>query len=57
MSAQIHVIPVEGITAIPDIEAHAEERNNDCLDFILLSVSTALAILTTSCAWILLALD
>lgn len=57
MSAQIHVIPVEGITAIPELEAHAEERNNDRLEFILLSLSTAIAIVTTSCAWILLTLD
>ena len=57
MSAQLRVIPVEGVTELPDIAAMADERPHSPLEMVLLSVSTAIAILVVSCAWILLALD
>ncbi len=58
MSAHFRVIPVEGVTELPDIPrqalARARKRRNELL---LLNVTTVIAVLMVSCAWILLALD
>jgi hypothetical protein len=62
VSAHIRVIPVEGVTELPDFAAQAvsaeqlrerRERN----ELRLLKIATGLSIVLVSCAWVFLALD
>jgi hypothetical protein len=62
VSAHIRVIPVAGVTALPDFAAQAasaeqlrerRERN----ELLLLSIATGLSIVLVSWAWVFLALD
>ena len=57
MSASLRVIPVAGVTALPDFECLAEERPQSRYDLVLLNVTTVIAVMVVSCAWILLTLD
>ena len=57
MSAQFQVIPVEGVTELPELPVRATERPRSRAELILLNVTAAIAVLVVSCAWILLALD
>lgn len=59
MRIEARVIPVEGISKVPDI-AHdvddAEARRQKS-ELLLLNVATALAVLLVACAWIAITLD
>jgi hypothetical protein len=57
LSAHIRVIPVEGVTELPDIPLRFFARPKKRNEFLLLNITTAIAVLVVSCAWILLALD
>ncbi len=59
MSINMRVIPVEGVTALPDIAELPKEADirRDKRELLLLNVATGLAVLLVSCAWVLLALD
>ncbi|MET0868250.1 MAG: hypothetical protein ABWY35_09115 [Pseudorhodoplanes sp.] len=57
MSAHIRVVPVEGVTELPDIPLRFFERPKKRSELILLNVTTILSVIVVSCAWILLALD
>jgi hypothetical protein len=62
VSAHIRVIPVEGVTKLPDFAAQAdsfEERRarRERNELLLLSTATGLSVVLVSCAWVLLALD
>lgn len=57
MSAHIRVVPVEGVTELPDISLRFFERPKKRSELILLNVTTILSVIVVSCAWILLALD
>lgn len=58
LSAHIRLIPVEGITELPDIPSdealEARKRRNE---LVLLNVTTVMAVLVVSFAWVLLSLD
>lgn len=63
MRIEARVIPVEGVTQVPDI---AEAFDHDVADaearrhrheLLLLNIATALAVMLVSCAWIAIALD
>jgi hypothetical protein len=53
------VIPVEGISRVPDITHDVEEAEarRQRSELLLLNVATGLAVLLVSCAWIAIALD
>jgi hypothetical protein len=62
VSAHFRVIPVAGVTELPDFAEQAasseelrqrRERN----ELRLLSTATGLSVVLVSCAWVLLALD
>ncbi|MET0279028.1 MAG: hypothetical protein ABW198_11930 [Pseudorhodoplanes sp.] len=57
MSAHIRLVPVEGVTELPDIPLRFFERPKKRSELILLNVTTILSVIVVSCAWILLALD
>jgi hypothetical protein len=57
LSAHIRVLPVEGVTELPDFASLAQERPQKRYDLILLNVTTVIAVLVVSCAWVLLSLD
>lgn len=63
MRIEARVIPVEGVTQVPDI---SEAFDHDVVDaearrhrheLLLLNIATALAVMLVSCAWIAIALD
>ncbi len=58
MSSDIRIIPVPGITELPEIvegEDEARERRRHWREMLLLNVATGLSLVLVSCAWILLA--
>jgi hypothetical protein len=57
LSAHIRVVPVEGVTELPDFAALAEDRPQKRYELLLLNVTTVIAVLVVSCAWVLLSLD
>jgi hypothetical protein len=62
VSAHIRVIPVEGVTELPDFAEQAASsedllRRRERNELLLLSIATGLSIVLVSCAWVLLALD
>ncbi len=59
MSPSARVIPVEGITELPDFAAELQEpeARDEQGDLLLLNVTTGLSVILICCAWILLALD
>jgi hypothetical protein len=59
MRIEGRVIPVEGISRIPDIAHDVEEAEarQQRAELLLLNVATGLAVLLVSCAWIAIALD
>jgi len=57
LSAHIRVVPVEGVTELPDFASLAQPRPRKRYDLLLLNVTTVIAVLVVSCAWVLLSLD
>jgi hypothetical protein len=57
MTSNSHILPVEGITELPDLSQLVRERPDRRSELLLLNVMTANAIVVVFCAWILLALD
>lgn len=59
MSINIRVIPVEGVTALPDVAELPNEADTrrDKRDLLLLNIAAGLAVSLVSCAWVLLALE
>jgi len=59
VSANIRVIPVEGVTALPDIDdlPRHEEQRRDHHELIALNVAASVAVSLVCCAWLLLTLD
>lgn len=59
MSVNIRVIPVEGVTALPDIADLPNEADirRDKRELMLLNIAAGLAVSLVSCAWVLLALE
>lgn len=59
MSVNIRVIPVDGVTALPDIAEMPDEGDirRDTRELLLLNTAAGLAVSLVSCAWILLALE
>lgn len=59
MSVNMRVIPVDGVTAIPDIADLPNEADirRDRRELQLLRIATGLAVSLVSCAWVLLALE
>lgn len=57
MSANSRVVPVEGVTELPDLHSLVRERPGKRSEGFLLNVTAILAVVVVSCAWILLALD
>ena len=57
MSAHIRVVPVEGVTQLPDFASLVQDRPKRRSDLLLLNVTTVIAVLVVSCAWVLLTLD
>lgn len=59
MSVHMRVIPVAGVTALPDIPELVQEAENrpSQWELALLSVASGLAVICVSCAWVLLALE
>jgi ribosomal protein S12 methylthiotransferase accessory factor YcaO len=55
----MRVIPVAGVTALPDIAELVQETENrpSQWELALLSVASGLAVICVSCAWVLLALE
>ena len=55
----IRVIPVEGVTALPDIDdlPHREEQRRDHHELTALNVAASVAVSLVCCAWLLLTLD
>lgn len=55
----MRVIPVDGVTAIPDIADLPNEADirRDRRELQLLRIATGLAVSLVSCAWVLLALE
>ena len=59
MSVNIRVIPVDGVTALPDIDELRNEMDirRDKRELLLLNIAAGLAVSLVSFAWILLALE
>ena len=59
VSVNIRVIPVDGVTALPDIAELPNEVDirRDERGLLLLNIAAGLAVSLVSCAWILLALE
>lgn len=59
MSVNIRVIPVDGVTALPDIAELPNEVDvrRDKRELLLLNIAAGLAVSLVSCAWVLLALE
>ena len=59
MSVNIRVIPVDGVTALPDIAELPNEVDirRDKRELLLLNIAAELAVSLVSCAWVLLALE
>ncbi len=59
MSVNMRVIPVDGVTAIPDVGDLPNEVDirRDRRELLLLRIATGLAVSLVSCAWVLLALE
>lgn len=59
MSVNIRVIPVDGVTALPDITELPNEVDirRDEHESLLLNIAVGLAVLLVCCAWVLLALE
>lgn len=59
MSVNIRVIPVDGVTALPDIAELPNEVDirRGKRELLLLNVAAGLAVSLVSCAWVLLALE
>jgi hypothetical protein len=57
LTAHIRVVPVEGVTQLPDFASLAQDRPKRRNDLLLLNVTTVIAVLVVSCAWVLLSLD
>ena len=59
MSVNIRVIPVDGITALPDVAELPNEVDirRDKRELLLLNIAAGLAVSLVSCAWVLLALE
>lgn len=59
MQIDTSVIPVEGISKVPDIahDVDQAEARRQKAELLLLNVASALAVLLVSCAWIAIALD
>jgi hypothetical protein len=59
MSVNIRVIPVDGVTALPDITELPNEVDirRDEHESLLLNIAVGLAVSLVCCAWVLLALE
>ena len=59
VSINIRVIPVEGVTALPDVAElpNATDIRRDRRELQLLNIAAVLAVSLVSCAWVLLALE
>ena len=59
MSVNIRVIPVDGVTALPDIAELPNEVDirRDERELLLLNIAVGLAVSLVSCGWVLLALE
>lgn len=57
MTSISRVIPVEGVTELPDLSKLVRERPDRRNELLLLNVMTVNAIVVVFCAWIFLALD
>ncbi len=58
MSINIRVIPVEGVTALPDVAELPDATDiRDRRELQLLNIAAVLAVSLVSCAWVLLALE